>query len=100
MQKTTAEGWVFKLSQRRLLGPHNGIQNGVQRPALIAITRIGVLKVFAHGPNGQWQEFKTEIDNTSNPSELLTHASMCPEKIADKSSPSETGVYFLLNVRG
>ncbi len=89
MQKTATEGWVFKLSQRRLLGPHNGTHNGIQRPALIAVTKSGMIKVLSQGQNNQWQQFSTEIVNTGSPTELLTHAAMCPEKIADKSTQEQ-----------
>lgn len=89
MQKTTTEGWVFKLSQRRLLGPHNETYNGVQRPALVAITKSGIIKVLFQGQNNQWQEISTEVTNAGSPTELLTHAAMCPEKIADKSTQEQ-----------
>jgi len=53
-----------------------------------------MIKVLSQGQNNQWQEFTTEIENTGSPTELLTHAAMCPEKIADKST-QEQGVYSL-----
>ena len=88
MQKTTAEGWVFKCSQRKLLGPHNLMQ----RPALIAVTRAGMIRVLSLGQDGRWQDFKTEIENISSPFEILTHAAICPEKIADKSTTEHGGL--------
>lgn len=90
MQKTTAEGWVFKCSQRRLLGPHNILQ----RPALVAVTRAGMIRVLSQGQDNRWQDFKVEIENVGSPLEMLTHAGMCPEQIADKTT-TEQGEYHL-----
>ena len=87
MQKTEAEGWVFKCSQRKLLGPHNV----GQRPALVAITKMGVIKVLFQGQDNRWQDFKTEIDNVTSIPEMLSHAAMCPEKIADKTTSEQGG---------
>ncbi|KAL6717957.1 Mediator of RNA polymerase II transcription subunit 16 [Lecanora helva] len=85
MQKTAAEGWVFKCSQRKLLGPHNLSQ----RPGLVTVTKAGMIKVLSMNQSGQWQDFKAEIDNIGAPDEILTHAAICPEKIADKSTTNQ-----------
>ena len=90
MQKTASEGWVFKCSQRKLLGP----RNNMQKATLVAVTRTGVVRVMS-----QVQDFKTEIENISSPLEMLTHAAMCPEKIADRST-NEQGQHILIRVTG
>lgn len=92
MQKTPAGDWNFTCSQRKLLGFHNP----TQRPALVVINRNGLIRVLSLGhdktrPQSQpLLDFKTEIENTTDPSDLLTHAALCPEKLADKST-SERG---------
>ena len=62
----------------------------MQRPAIVVVTKAGMIRVMSQSQDQGWQEFKAEIENIGGPSELLTHAAMCPEKMADKST-SEQG---------
>lgn len=83
--------WNFTVSQQRLLGPRNPYQqvNSPQKAALVAVTRSGMIRVLYQGQDNRWQDFKSESENIASPSELLTHATMCPEKIADNKSPDK-----------
>ena len=92
MQRTVAEGWVFRCSPQKLLGPRNILQ----KPALVALTRIGMIRVLSQGQDNGWQHFKAELEHIGSPQEILTHAAMCPEKIIDKSV-NEQGQYLHLH---
>lgn len=50
-----------------------------------------MIRVLYQGQDNRWQDFKSESENVTSPSELLTHATMCPEKIAnaDNKSPDK-----------
>lgn len=45
-----------------------------------------MIRVLYQGQDNRWQDFKSESENIASPYELLTHATMCPEKIADNKS--------------
>lgn len=83
--------WNFIVSQQRLLGPRNPYQqiNNPQKAALVAVTRSGIIRVLYQGQDNRWQDFRSESENIASPSELLTHATMCPEKIADNKNPDK-----------
>lgn len=85
--------WAFTCSHQKLLGP----RNPHQKPALVAITRSGAIKVLFQSQDNRWQDFKSDIDNFSRPAELLTHAAMCVEKITDGRS-SEKGKQTLFSL--
>ena len=53
---------------------------------MVAITRSGMIRVLYQGLENRWQDFKSESETIASLSELLTHATMCPEKIADHKS--------------
>lgn len=74
--------WSFKWFAQKYLGP----RAPNQKPALVCITRSGTLRVLFQGQDGRWQEFKTDIENVASPSELLTHAAMCAEKVVEKAN--------------
>ncbi len=56
---------------------------------MVAVTRSGIIRVLYQGQDNRWQDFKSESETIASPSELLTHATMCPEKIADSKSPDK-----------
>ena len=56
---------------------------------MVAVTRTGTIRVLYQGQDNRWQDFKSESENIASPSELLTHATMCPEKIAEAKSPDK-----------
>ena len=80
--------WSFTVVQQKLLGPRNPYQqtNSPQKAALVAVTRSGMIRVLYQGQDNRWQDFKSESENIACPTELLTHATMCPEKIAEGKS--------------
>ena len=80
--------WSFTVIQQKLLGPRNPYQqtNSPQKAALVAVTRSGMIRVLYQGQDNRWQDFKSESENIACPTELLTHATMCPEKIVDFKS--------------
>ena len=59
------------------MGPHN--PNG-NKPALVAVTRRGLVRLLFQNQGGQWQDVRTEIDSVSTFAGLLTHASLCADK--------------------
>lgn len=84
--------WNFTVSQHKLLGPRNPYQqtNNPQKAAMVAVTRSGMMRVLYQGQDNRWQDFKSESENIASPTELLTHATMCPERIAsDVKSPDK-----------
>ena len=85
--------WNFTVSQQRFLGPRNPYQqtNNPQKATLVAVTKSGMIRVLYQGQENRWQDFKSESETISSPSELLTHATMCPEKIADNKMPDKGG---------
>lgn len=54
-----------------------------QRPALLMISRHGMLKVLFQGQD-RWSDIKIDTESVTNPSEVLTHAAMCADKGAEK----------------
>ena len=58
------------------MGPHNPNQ----KPALVAVTRGGMIRLMFQDKNMRWQHVKTEIDSISSSSELLSHAAMTADK--------------------
>ena len=80
--------WSFTVIQQKLLGPRNPYQqtNSPQKAALVAVTRSGMIRVLYQGQDNRWQDFKSESENIAGPTELLTHATMCPEKIVEFKS--------------
>ena len=48
-----------------------------------------MIRVLYQGQDNRWQDFKSESENIASPTELLTHATMCPEKVADVKSPDK-----------
>ena len=83
--------WNFTVSGQKFLGPRNPYQqtNNPQKAAMVAVTRSGMIRVLYQGQDNRWQDFKSESETIASPSELLTHATMCPEKIADNKSPDK-----------
>lgn len=83
--------WNFTVSQQKFLGPRNPYQqvNNPQKAAMVAVTRCGMIRVLYQGQDNRWQDFKSESETIASPSELLTHTTMCPEKMADNKSPDK-----------
>lgn len=83
--------WDFTVSQHKLLGPRNPYQqtNNPQKAAMVAVTKSGMIRVLYQGQDNRWQDFKSESENIASPTELLTHATMCPERIADIKNPDK-----------
>lgn len=98
----TNDQWNFNYSQHKFLGPRNPYQhvNNPQKASMVAVTRSGLIRVLYQGQDNRWQDFKSELENIASPAELLTHATMCPEKIADIKSPEKgEGCIRLCNSR-
>ena len=83
--------WNFTISQHKLLGPRNPYQqtNNPQKAAMVAVTRSGMIRVLYQGQDNRWQDFKSESENIASPGELLTHATMCPERIVEFKTPDK-----------
>ena len=87
----TENQWNFTVSQQRFLGPRNPYQqmNNPQKSAFVAVTKSGIIRVLYQDQNNRWQDFKSESEAIASPSELLSHATMCPEKIVENKSPDK-----------
>ena len=86
------DGWSFKQVPQKYLGP----RSPGQKPALIVVTRSGTIRVLFQAVQGQdsrWQEFRTDTENIASPSELLTHAAMCAEKVVENQHPDKGARY-------
>ena len=59
------------------MGPHNPNPRG---SAMVAVTRGGTIRLLVQGPDMRWHDTRTEIDNISSSSGLLTHAAMSADK--------------------
>ena len=69
--------WNFAVSHHKPMGPHNP---SVNKSALVAVTRGGVLKLLLQAPDMRMSDTKADIDGISTSAELLTHAAMCADK--------------------
>ena len=58
------------------MGPHNPNQ----KPALVAVTRGGMIRLMYQEKNLRWQDVRTELDSISSSSGLLSHAAMTADK--------------------
>lgn len=58
------------------MGPHNPNQ----KPALVAVTRGGTIRLMFQEKNLRWQDVKTELDSISTSSGLLSHVAMTADK--------------------
>lgn len=58
------------------MGPHNPNQ----KPALVAVTRGGMIRLMFQEKNLRWQDVTTELDSISTSSGLLSHAAMTADK--------------------
>lgn len=58
------------------MGPHNPNQ----KPALVAVTRGGMIRLMFQEKNLRWQDMTTELDSISTSSGLLSHAAMTADK--------------------
>ena len=54
-------------------------QMGKGKSAFICITTSGLLRLFWVAENG-WREATHELDSMVSSDDLITHASMCPDK--------------------
>ena len=68
---------MYTASKHLLGGPYNPTPH---KPALVTVSRAGMIKLFMQDKDMRWQDFKAELDSVSVPSELLTHAAICPDK--------------------
>lgn len=68
--------WIHKCSLHKLMGPHNPNQ----KPALVAVTRGGMIRLMFQEKNLRWQDVRTELDSISTSSALLSHAAMTADK--------------------
>lgn len=59
------------------MGPQNPNPN---KPALVVITRGGMIRLMFQGQDIRWHDLKTDLDSISVSSELLTHAAVCADK--------------------
>ena len=71
--------WNFSCTPQKLGGPL--VPN--DRPGYVSVTRSSMVKVIFQAAD-RWAEAKTELKSVSGPSELLTHAAICPDKSGEK----------------
>lgn len=86
--RKTDNHWKVSCYRHRYLGARNPYQG---KAALVAVTRSGMIRVVFQGQDGRYQDFKAEPENLTSPSELLTHAAICAERIVleEKHQPSQ-----------
>lgn len=61
-------------------GPYNPWASKAQLSALVVISRGGTLRLVYQGQDSQWQDVRHDIDELSTSNDLITHASLCPDK--------------------
>ena len=70
------DGWRYNIRPV----PLQGIQNPWKRPgACIVVTKGGAL-ILIYTDDESPHEIKNELDGISTSNDLVTHASLCPEK--------------------
>ena len=69
--------WGYSCSPHKLMGPHNPNNN---KPALVAVTRGGFIRLIFQNQAGQWYDIRAEVDSVSVFAGLLTHAALCADK--------------------
>ncbi|KAI9885287.1 MAG: hypothetical protein M1823_002914 [Watsoniomyces obsoletus] len=65
----------YQISQYRTMGPFHA----PNRAALLAVTRLGMLRLLYQSPDSRWLEVTHELESLSSSNDVLTHASFCPD---------------------
>ena len=68
--------WRVPVAQFESRGPSN--PSG--KVALVAVTRGGTVRLLYQNPDTAFQEVKHELDGFSTSGDLLTHATLSPDK--------------------
>ncbi|RDW88854.1 hypothetical protein BP6252_00886 [Coleophoma cylindrospora] len=73
------EGSSFKYEafQAPLWGPYHPLQT---KSAFVCVTTNGLLRFLWPQPNGKWFELHTELESIVSSEDLITHASICPDR--------------------
>lgn len=67
----------YEASQAPTLGPCHPNHN---KSAFIFLTTNGVLRLLFPQPNNKWYEVHNELESIVSSDDLITHASICPDK--------------------
>ncbi|KLU84072.1 hypothetical protein MAPG_03117 [Magnaporthiopsis poae ATCC 64411] len=70
-------GWRYETSYKPVIGPSHP---NPSKSAFVCITAGGMLKMFYSQPNNKVQEALLELENIGSSDDLVTHASICPDK--------------------
>ena len=76
----TTEVWNFSCTPQKAGGPHVP----KDRPGYVYVTRSGILKVVYQQGADRWVEARVDLKDVGGPSDLLTHAAICPDKSGEK----------------
>ena len=78
--KTSSQGYRYESCPPDAFGPMYPMnQMGKGKSAFICITTSGLLRLFWVAENG-WRETTHELESMVSSDDLITHASMCPDK--------------------
>jgi mediator of RNA polymerase II transcription subunit 16 len=64
--------WAYSPFRRRPIGPFHP----AGKPALLCVTRSGIIRLLYQNPDSKWAEISAELKNTSYSDRLLTHAAL------------------------
>ncbi|KAL8295215.1 hypothetical protein RB600_000950 [Gaeumannomyces tritici] len=70
-------GWRYETSYKPAIGPSHP---NPSKSAFVCITAGGTLKMFYSQPNNKIQETSLELENIGGSDDLITHASICPDR--------------------
>ncbi|OKL60129.1 Mediator of RNA polymerase II transcription subunit 16 [Talaromyces atroroseus] len=68
------ERWNYSPFRRKPIGPFHP----ANKAALIAITRVGVVRLLYQNPDNRWTEISAELKTTNHSDRVLTHAALLP----------------------
>lgn len=67
----------YEASQAPVLGPCHPNHT---KSAFVCVTTNGLLRVLYPQSNGKWYECHTELESIVSSDDLITHATICPDK--------------------
>lgn len=70
-------GYKYEAAQVPVFGPFHPM-NG--KSAFVCVTTNGVLRIIFPQPTSKYSEAHTELESVISSDDLITHASICPDK--------------------
>ncbi|MCJ1388619.1 mediator complex subunit [Xylographa bjoerkii] len=72
--------WNYTVTQQEMKGPYNPWAIKTPLSALVVVSRGGYVRLVYQGQDNQWQDVRYELDDLPTSNDLLTHATLCPDR--------------------